>query len=131
MHFDIKPSDTLPIYRQIVEQVQRMIAGGACRPGDELPSVRALAQAHAINPMTVSKAYSLLEGEGLLERRRGVGMLVAAQVRPKRDRAQCLSLLKPATEAAAAQALQLGVDADAAVALLRQCFAEIQSRKPE
>ncbi len=61
MNFSIAPSDPTPIYRQIVEQVRRQMAGGQLRPGTELPSVRALAQQHAINPMTVSKAYSLLE----------------------------------------------------------------------
>ena len=87
IRFDILPSDAVPIYRQIVEQVRRRIASGSLAAGEELPSVRALALEHAINPMTVSKAYSLLEAEGLLERRRGMGMVVAA-VRPTRSVAQ-------------------------------------------
>jgi GntR family transcriptional regulator len=78
LRFDIQPSDSTPIYRQIVEQVQRRVRSGQWRAGEELPSVRAVALEHAINPMTVSKAYSLLEAEGLLERRRGMGMVVAA-----------------------------------------------------
>ena len=77
MNFAIAPSDPTPIYRQIVDQVRRQIAGGQLSTGIELPSVRAVALLHAINPMTVSKAYSLLEAEGLLERRRGMGMVVA------------------------------------------------------
>ena len=78
MSFDINPSDAVPIYRQIVEQVRRQVASGQLRTSDELPSVRTLALEHAINPMTVSKAYSQLEAEGLLERRRGLGMVVVA-----------------------------------------------------
>ena len=89
--FDILPSDPVPIYRQIVDQERRRVASGGLAAGDELPSVRALAQAHAINPMTVSKAYSLLVAEGLLERRRGMGMCVAA-VRPARSASQRLAL---------------------------------------
>ena len=85
----------LPIYRQIVDQVERAIASGQAKTGDELPSVRALAQAHAINSMTVSKAYSLLEAQGLLERRRGIGMLIAAQPLRAGQR-QRLDLLEPA-----------------------------------
>lgn len=76
--FVIAANDVVPIYRQIVDQVRRQIAGGQLHTGDELPSVRAVAQEHAVNPMTVSKAYSMLETEGLLERRRGMGMVVAA-----------------------------------------------------
>ncbi|MEY3294613.1 MAG: HTH-type transcriptional repressor YtrA [Pseudomonadota bacterium] len=108
IRFDILPSDAVPIYRQIVEQVRRRIASGTLAAGEELPSVRALALEHAINPMTVSKAYSLLEAEGLLERRRGMGMVVAA-VRPTRSVAQRQALLEPALQAAAQQALELGL----------------------
>ena len=54
-----------------------MVASGQLAPGTELPSVRELALKHAINPMTVSKVYSLLETEGVLERNRGKPMTVA------------------------------------------------------
>jgi GntR family transcriptional regulator len=120
--FDIQPQLATPIYRQVVEQVQRLIAGGQLGPGDELPSVRAVAERHAINPMTVSKAYSLLEAEGLLERRRGVGMVVAQGVQsagPSRDR---LALLAPALDNAARQAAQLGISAQAALAAFERAL---------
>jgi GntR family transcriptional regulator len=76
--FELHPSSGVPIYRQIVDQVHALIAGGKLRPGDLLPSVRQVAQAAEINPMTVSKAYSRLEVEGLVERIRGQGMRVRA-----------------------------------------------------
>ena len=59
-----------PIYRQLMMQLQRMVAAGQVSPGDALPSVREVALALGVNPMTVSKAYSLLEAQGVLERRR-------------------------------------------------------------
>jgi len=123
MRFTILASSAEPIYRQIVDQVRRHVASGQWRAGDELPSVRALAQAHAINPMTVSKAYSLLEAEGLLERRRGMAMVIA-DVAPARRPAQRLALLAPALDAAAQQAAELGLTAtqalDAFAASLRR-----------
>lgn len=70
------------MYRQIMEQVTRLVAAGQLEPGDTLPSVREVAAAHCINPMTVSKAYSRLSDAGLLVRRPGKGMAVAADVRP-------------------------------------------------
>ena len=79
--FNLDPHSGVPIYRQLQEQVRRLIAGGQLRPGTEMPSVRDLAVAHAVNPMTVSKAYSLLEAEGLLQRNRGRPMTVAARRR--------------------------------------------------
>ena len=117
MQFVLSVSSPEPIYRQIVEQVRRQVTAGHWRAGQELPSVRALAQAHAINPMTVSKAYSLLEADGLLERRRGMGMVIA-DVRPVRRAADRAALLEPTAQALVAQAQQLGLSrADVAAAV--------------
>src|SRR5574338_472087 len=88
----IQPASAEPIYRQIVEQLRRLIAGGQLAPGDLLPSVREVAGFHAVNPMTVSRAYSLAESEGLLERLRGKGMAVAAARRSGQTQAQRLAL---------------------------------------
>jgi GntR family transcriptional regulator len=66
-----------PIYRQVMEQIRRQILAGQLAEGEQLVSVRELAGQLKVNPMTISKAYGLLEMEGLLERRRGVGLFVA------------------------------------------------------
>lgn len=118
--FDIQPSSPTPIYRQVIDQVRRLVAGGQLRAGDELPSVRSVAERHAINPMTVSKAYSLLEAEGLLTRRRGVGMAVADSAAVPRSQHDRMALLVPALEAAALQAQQLGIAAHDALARFEQ-----------
>ena len=68
----------IPAYRQIVYQVRLQIASGVLKPDDELPSTRALSAELALNPMTISKAYSLLEHDGVLERRRGQTLVVRA-----------------------------------------------------
>jgi GntR family transcriptional regulator len=73
----ILPGAIEPIYQQIGSQLRRLIASGQLLPGEVLPSVRDVAVQHAINPMTVSRAYCQLEGEGLLTRLRGKGMVVA------------------------------------------------------
>jgi GntR family transcriptional regulator len=75
--FILNPQSGIPIYRQLLDQVRRMVASGQLPPGTALPSIRDLALLHAINPMTISKAYSLLESEGVLERHRGKPMTVA------------------------------------------------------
>ena len=127
MVFHIDPSAALPIYRQIVEQLRRHVASGEWRAGNELPSVRALALQHTINPMTVSKAYSLLEAEGLVERRRGQAMVVA-DVKPTTRVSQRLSLLEPALQAAALQATQLKLEHDAALQLFARCLRHANDR---
>ncbi|TXT37525.1 MAG: GntR family transcriptional regulator [Comamonadaceae bacterium] len=118
MQFEINPSISVPIYRQIVDQVQRLVAGGGLRPGDELPSVRTVAALHAVNPMTVSKAYSLLEGQGLLQRLRGQGMVVAERA-PGSSKSERLALLRPSLQAAAQQARQLEISPADALAAFR------------
>jgi GntR family transcriptional regulator len=64
------------VYRQIMDQVRRMIVAGRLEPGEKLPSVRDLAATLQINPLTVGKAYSELERSGIVEMRRGLGMFV-------------------------------------------------------
>ena len=124
MDFDISPNAPTPIYRQIVEQVRRMVASGQLKAGDALPSVRAVALHHAINPMTVSKAYSLLETEQLVVRLRGVGMAIAdaGGASPQRD---TLAMLRPTLDAAAMTARQLGLDDAAAMALFQACLDQL------
>jgi GntR family transcriptional regulator len=118
--FSIATGSTEPIYRQLVEQVRRRVAAGQWTAGQTLPSVRDLAQALAVNPMTVSKAYSLLEAEGLLERLRGVGMVVAAQRGSGQAPADRLALLRPSLQRVAAEARELDLPAAQVLALFQQ-----------
>jgi GntR family transcriptional regulator len=122
--FSIVPGSTEPIYRQLVDQVRRMAAGGQLAPGDALPSVRETALQLAVNPMTVSKAYGLLELEGVLERRRGVGMVVADRLRRVSDAGERLALLRPTLERAAREARELELDPDAILTLFTQILKE-------
>ena len=108
----IQPADAEPIYRQIVAQVRRLVIGGQLQAGDALPSVRGVAAHHAINPMTVSKAYSQLEAEGVLLRLRGKGMVVAELAAPP-DLAARWALIDPALDALSRHARELELPADA------------------
>jgi GntR family transcriptional regulator len=127
--FDLLPSSATPIYRQIVDQVARAVASGTLAAGDELPSVRAVAQQYVVNPMTVSKAYSLLELQGLVERRRGVGMIIReslAAALPER-----LAQLHPALAHAASVSRQLGITPEAAIEAFQQILAANDQETPD
>jgi GntR family transcriptional regulator len=87
IQFQIHTGSAEPIYRQLMDQLRRRVAAGQWRAGQELPSVRELALELAVHPMTISKAYSMLETEGLLQRRRGLPMVIAAWPRPTGGRA--------------------------------------------
>jgi GntR family transcriptional regulator len=120
--FSIAPGSPDPIYRQLIEQVRRLCAAGVLAPGDTLPSVREVAQALAVNPMTVSKAYNLLEMEGVLERLRGQGMQVAQRRRQAKGERE--ALLRPALERAAREARQLELDDATILELFKQVLKE-------
>lgn len=73
---DFQWTDDQPIYRQLRDRVVAMILDGTLAEGDSLPSVRNVAAEHQLNPLTVLKGYQVLVDEGLVEKRRGLGMFV-------------------------------------------------------
>jgi len=72
-----------PIYLQLKEQILAMIIDGVLNEGEALPSVRKVAADYQINPITASKAYAELVDEGLVEKRRGLGMFILEGARKK------------------------------------------------
>jgi GntR family transcriptional regulator len=107
--FELNPNSGVPIYRQIVEQVLAMAVGGILRQGDLLPSVRQVARDAAVNPMTVSKAYSRLESDGIVRRVRGRGMeLLAASTNGSIDERK--QKFRESIEPALHRARQLGLN---------------------
>ncbi len=74
---EINPSSHVPIYLQIADGVRAAVAAGVYRPGEVLPSLRAMAVAIQVNPNTVQRAYDELEREGLVYSQRGRGLFVA------------------------------------------------------
>ena len=117
--FSINPGSPEPIYRQLVEQLRRRVASGQLVAGQEIPSVRELAQALAVNPMTVSKAFGLMEAEGLVERRRGLPMVVAAQHQKAMKTRGRVELLRPVLAQAAAEARPLELPTEQVLALFK------------
>ncbi len=104
-------SDGVPIYQQIVDQIQFRIMSGQLAVGDELPTIRGLAESLRVNPNTVARAYRELENDGLVEKRRTTGTFVA-EVPEHRSLAQRRRLLAPHVDKLIIQARQLGFSLD-------------------
>lgn len=85
----VDPNSGVPVYRQVIDQIRFHVSSGMLRPGDELPSTRALSTELGINPMTISKAYSMLERDGVVQRRPGLPLVVKdvgeGEARVRRD----------------------------------------------
>lgn len=86
IEFRLDPRSGVPTYLQIVHQVKQALRLGMLHPDDQLPTVKEVVAALAINPNTVLKAYRELDLEGLVEGRRGQGTFVAAQNASAPDR---------------------------------------------
>ena len=74
-------NDSQPIYLQLRELIVAMMLDGVLAEGDPLPSVRNVAAEYRVNPHTVLKAYEELVGDGLVEKRRGLGLFITAGAR--------------------------------------------------
>lgn len=124
--FVVHASSGVPIYRQLVDQVVALVAGGRLEPGDLVPSVRQVAAALGINPMTVSKAWSRLEADGVLVRDRGRGMAVAPR-RKAGSLADRRAEVQPLVDRAVTHALHLGLTPTQLMALVRESLEEHRS----
>lgn len=109
----------VPAYRQLVDQIRLQVAGGRLKPGDEIPSTRALSAELSLNPMTISRAYALLEEEGVLERRPGLPLVVRARSGATGATARSAQFAK-AVRPVVSMARQLGISGKDAGEMLRR-----------
>jgi GntR family transcriptional regulator len=127
----VDPSNDVPIFRQIVQQIKTAVAMGRLLPEEPLPSVRQLAVDLAVNPNTVARAYLDLEIEGVIYKRQGAGTFVSGQgvEMSKQERRRVLSEL---FERALVEGVNLGMEERE----LRETFERVlekimQARTPE
>lgn len=90
MRIHISASDGVPIYLQIVQQVRRLIAAGELADGEEMPSIRGLAEQLLVNPNTIARAYRELEIAGFVSSSRGLGTFVSAKAEDLRSEPKAL-----------------------------------------
>ncbi len=127
MLLEIDHHSGVPIYRQVIRQIRQQIMTDGLKHEDQLETVRDLAARLKVNPMTISKAYSFLEAEGLVERKRGIGLFVAKVKKGQRDQIRA-KLLNSIVNKAAITAIQLGVSEDEAIESLKKHYKEYNSK---
>jgi GntR family transcriptional regulator len=112
--------DGAPIFSQIAESLAEQIAEGALVEGERVSSSNELAAYYRINPATAAKGLNVLIDDGLLEKRRGIGMFVAAGARERLLEDRRRRFAERYVEPLLAEANRLGIDAEALVALIRE-----------
>ena len=130
MRIHIATGDGVPIYLQIVNQVKYLVASVGLAPGDELPSIRALAEHLVINPNTVARAYRELEQAGIVSTRRASGTYVSNAGSPL-ARAEKLKILAERVDALLAEAQSMGIASDELTMLLRRRDEALRTQRGE
>ena len=120
----------VPVYRQLMDQIKFHIASGLLKPGENLPTTRTLSAQLGLNPMTISKAYSFLEVEGIVERRRGLPLIVKA-LRPEEMQVQKLDQLRQSLAPIITIARQLGIDKSQALEIFGQMLDDANDQAEE
>ena len=119
----------IPIYVQIADSIRAQILRGALRDGDQLTSTTEYATTYRINPATAGKAFAILVDEGLVDKRRGIGMFVAEGARAALVevglRTYVDDTLYPAVEAG----LALGLDIDSIANHVRAYAADLRTQE--
>ena len=130
LHFHIDPRSGIPVYRQMMDQVKYYVAAGTLQVGDQLPSIRELAQALTVNPTTVVRAYGELEHEKVVDLRHGKGVFVAAgatgMTTADRDRA-----LRRLARQLAIEAGQMGAPLSQVVRVVEEEMEALQGERAE
>jgi GntR family transcriptional regulator len=121
--FRLDMQSGVPLYRQLIDQVQAAIAAGLLVPGDQLPTVRQVAVDLEINPNTVMRAYREMEIRGILDTQQGTGTFVAQQT-IDRDALEHSRVLEQLVEEFAARAGAGGFNLEELMAALRDRVAE-------
>lgn len=117
MHWIIDYQTGVPVYLQLMQQVKSAVASGTLRSGDQLPSVRAMAEELRVNRNTVARAWADLEGEGVIVNRQGLGCFVSEKVTLLRKSVRT-ERLSTALDQVVVQAHHLQVSEDTLRALL-------------
>jgi len=126
MQIHLSNSDGVPIYRQITNQVKYLVAVGRLSVGEQLPTVRALAEQLIVNPNTVARAYRELETAGVISSRQGSGSFVAGNGSPLASRDK-QKLLQERIDVLLAEASHLNIDVSTVIKMVRDRSRKIQS----
>ena len=126
MQIHLSNSDGVPIYRQITNQVKYLVAVGRLSVGEQLPTVRALAEQLVVNPDTVARPYRELETAGVISSRRGSGAFVAGNGSPLASRDK-QKLLQERIDVLLAEASHLNIDVSTLIKMVRDRSRKIQS----
>jgi len=126
MLFRVNPATGLPLYIQLMEQIRHGIETGALKAGDQLPTIRKVAEDLVMNPNTVVRAYRELQHEGIIELRHGSGAYISESVG---NRTRVTHKAQSIVQSAVERLAQLGLTADEMRRLFDNELAQVRAER--
>ena len=126
LHIQINPQSGVPVYRQVMDQIKYYVASGTLHPGDQLPSIRELAQTLTINPTTAVKAYTELEHEGVIEMTHGKGAFVADSA-TRMSQAEREAVLRRLARQLVVEAVQMKASTELVLRVVEEEIKQVQN----
>lgn len=126
MLFRLNPNSGVPLYLQLIEQVKHAVETGALQPGDQLPTIRKMAEELVMNPNTVVRAYRELQHAGVIELRHGSGAFISESMA---GRTKITRKAQSVAQAAVERLAELGLTEDEIRRLLDNELLEHRSEK--
>lgn len=127
--FRLDHQSGVPVYRQLIDQVQAAIATGALSVGDQLPTVRGVAVDLAINPNTVVRAYREMEVRGILDTQQGTGTFVAEGGRVEHSKDERERMLSQLVTEFVARAGSAGFKIQELLEALQKMSSEVEGKR--
>jgi len=121
--FTVDPRSGVPLYLQLIEQIKRAIALGMLAPGEQLPTVKALALELTVNPNTVARVYRELEHDGVIDTSPGRGSFVRSAGAGHEARQALADVARVAFESAVREAKSLGLSREETHELMARTIA--------
>lgn len=120
MNLELDFRSGIPIYLQVVDRIKEMIADGRLKPGDQLPTVRALALEMRVNFNTVARAYRILDEAGIISTQQGRGTYILDMPPPEVAEAMRITTLEALTDRYLADAIRLGFNPEDVIDFIRK-----------
>ena len=120
MLVNVDSGDPRPVFRQIVDEIQRCVAVGVLKPGDMLPAVRQLARDLKVNANTVQHAYRTLETQGTAYVKRGIGTFITAATREREVKGRQATVARQIAERMLREGYRQGILASDLIVALQE-----------
>jgi GntR family transcriptional regulator len=125
--FRVNPASGVPLYLQLMDQVKHAIETGAVKAGDQLPTIRKLAETLVMNPNTVVRAYRELQHEGIIELKHGSGAFISESIT---GRTRVTRKAQAIVQSALERLAELGLTEEEIRRLLENDLAQVRAERP-